>query len=113
MSTWKTTMGDNHTDELPAFEPPHPGEYLKKDVLPALGMTITQLADHLGVTRATLSSLVNGKSDMSIEMAQRLGMAFRNGTRFWFTLQTQRDIWLAEKAKKVAVKPLKWTPDAA
>jgi antitoxin HigA-1 len=50
---------------------------------------------------------------MSIEMAQRLGMAFRNGTRFWFTLQTQRDIWLAEKAKKVAVKPLKWTPDAA
>jgi len=106
-------MGDNHTDELPAFEPPHPGEYLKKDVLPALGMTITQLADHLGVTRATLSSLVNGKSDMSIEMAQRLGMAFRNGTRFWFTLQTQRDIWLAEKAKKVAVKPLKWTPDAA
>jgi antitoxin HigA-1 len=106
-------MGDKQTDELPAFEPPHPGEYLKKDVLPALGMTITQLADHLGVTRATLSSLVNGKSDMSIEMAQRLGMAFRNGTRFWFTLQTQRDIWLAEKAKKVAVKPLKWSPDAA
>ena len=113
MSTWKTTMGDNQSEELPAFEPPHPGEYIKHDVLPALGMNITQLAEHLGVTRATLSALVNGKSDMSLEMAQRLGMAFRNGTRFWFALQMQRDIWRAEKTKKVSVRPLKWSPDAA
>jgi antitoxin HigA-1 len=112
MSTWKTTMYEDQLDELPAFEPPHPGEYIRKDVLPALGMTITDLANHLGVTRATLSALVNCKSDLSLEMAQRLGMAFRNGTRFWFTLQTQRDIWLAERQKTVVVRPLEWSSGA-
>jgi addiction module HigA family antidote len=113
MSTWKTTMDDDELDELPAFEPPHPGEYIRRDVLPALGMTITDLAGHLGVTRATLSALVNGKSDLSLEMAQRLGMAFRNGTRFWFSLQMQRDIWFAERENKIVVRPLKWSSDAA
>jgi antitoxin HigA-1 len=114
MSTWKTTMGDDHTDELPAFEPPHPGEYIRKNVLPSHRMNITELADHLGVTRPTLSALVNGKSDLSLEMPQRLGMAFRNGTRFWFMLQAQRDIWIAEKKKKVKVSPIKnWSLDAA
>jgi antitoxin HigA-1 len=112
MSTWKTTMGNDQKGELPAFEPPHPGEYLREDV-PALDMSIKDLAKHLGVTRATLSSLVKCKSDLSLEMAQRLGMAFRNGTRFWYTLQMQRDLWLAEKQKNVSVRPLKWSPDAA
>lgn len=83
--------------DLPNFEPPHPGEYLKEDILPALGMTIAELADHLGVTRATLSALLNGKRAVSLEMAQRLGQAFKNGTRFWVALQMQRDIWIAEQ----------------
>ena len=83
--------------DLPTFEPPHPGEYIRKDILPALGMTITDLASHLGVSRAALSELVNCKRDVSLEMAQRLGQAFRNGTRFWMALQMQRDIWLAEQ----------------
>ena len=113
MSTWRTTMANDQDEELPAFEPPHPGAYIREDVLPSLKMTITDLADHLGVTRATLSALVNEKSDLSLEMAQRLGMAFKNGTRFWFTLQIQRDIWQAEKKRKISVKPLKWSPDAA
>ena len=104
---------DEMAEELPRFEPPHPGDYLRKDVLPELGMTITELADHLGVTRATLSALVNGKSDLSLEMAQRLGKAFRNGTRFWVQLQVQRDIWFAEKKNKISVKPLKRVSSAA
>ena len=99
--------------DLPGFEPPHPGEYIRKDILPALGMTITDLAEHLGVTRASLSELVNCKRDLSLEMAQRLGQAFRNGTRFWFSLQMQRDIWFAEHNKKVSVEPIDWRPDAA
>jgi addiction module HigA family antidote len=110
-------MGADLDNELPAFEPPHPGEYLRKDILPALGMTITDLADHLGVTRASLSELVNCRRDLSLEMAQRLGQAFRNGTRFWWALQAQRDIWFAERNKKIRVKPVKWErtdkPDAA
>jgi antitoxin HigA-1 len=115
MSTWRITMGANHRSdsELPGLEPPHPGEYIRKDLLPAVGMSISQLADHLGVTRATLSALVNGRSDLSLEMAQRLGKAFRNGTRFWMALQMQRDIWFAEKHKKISVRPLKRTPNVA
>ena len=99
--------------DLPRFEPPHPGEYLKEDILPALGMTITDLADHLGVSRASLSELVNGNRSVSLEMAQRLGQAFKNGTRFWMTLQMQRDIWLAEQDSKIVVKPVKRSSRAA
>lgn len=90
----------------PGFEPPHPGEYLKEDVLPALNMTITDLARHLGVSRASLSEFVNGNRDLSLEMAQRLGQAFRNGTRYWMSLQMQRDIWIAEREAKISVRPL-------
>ncbi|RUO98556.1 HigA family addiction module antitoxin [Hyphomicrobium sp.] len=91
--------------DLPKFKPPHPGEYLRLDVLPELGLTITQMADHLGVSRASLSELVNEKRSVSLEMAQRLGQAFGNGTRFWMTLQLQRDIWEAEQEHDINVKP--------
>lgn len=90
------------------FEPPHPGEYLREDILPALGMTITRLAAHLGVTRTTLSELVHEKRDVSVEMAQRLGAAFGNGARFWLALQMKRDLWKAEQANLVAVERLHW-----
>lgn len=88
--------------------PPHPGEYLREDILPALGMTIKDLAAHLGVSRVALSELVNEKRSVSIEMAQRLGKALGNGARFWLALQMQHDIWNAERAAKISVKPLKW-----
>ena len=52
--------------------PPHPGETLREDVLPALGLTVTQAAAALGVTRAALSRVVNGKAALSPEMALRL-----------------------------------------
>ena len=99
-------MGSN-VEEM-RIEPPHPGEYLKQDIMPALGMTIKDLAGHLGVSRVALSELVNEKRSVSMEMAQRLGKAFGNGTRFWLALQMQYDIWHAERAGKVSVKPLKW-----
>jgi addiction module HigA family antidote len=96
------------------LEPPHPGEFLREDILPELRMTIKDLARHLGVSRVALSELVNEKRDVSLEMAQRLGKAFGNGTRFWLALQMQHDIWHAEQTNKVAVKPLKWkTSNAA
>ena len=98
---------------LPGFKPPHPGEYLREDILPALGMTITQLAGHLGVSRASLSELVNENRSVSLEMAQRLGQAFSNGTRFWMALQMQRDIWEAERGKGIVVKPLRRKKRAA
>jgi addiction module HigA family antidote len=90
------------------LDPPHPGEYMREDVLPALGMTIKDLAAHLGVSRVALSELVNEKRSVSIEMAQRLGKALGNGSRFWLALQVQYDFWHAERATKISVKPLKW-----
>ncbi len=91
-----------------SFEPPHPGEFIREDILPALNMTIKDLAKHLGVSRVALSELVNERRAVSLEMAQRLGKAFGNGARFWLALQMQYDIWHAEKSKKAAVEPLNW-----
>jgi antitoxin HigA-1 len=90
------------------FRPPHPGEVLKQDILPELGMTVGHLADHLGVTRATLSDLLNERKDVSHTMAIRLGKAFRNGTRFWLALQLQYDLWKLEEEEvyRVEVDPL-------
>ena len=90
------------------FRPPHPGEVLKQDILPDLHMTVAQLAAHLGVTRATLSDLLNERKDVSHTMAIRLGKAFRNGTRFWLALQLQYDLWKLEQEEvfQVDVQPL-------
>ena len=55
------------------FNPPHPGETLREDVLPELGLTVTEAADQLGVTRAALSRVLNGHAAISPEMALRLG----------------------------------------
>jgi addiction module HigA family antidote len=93
------------------FAPAHPGAYLRHDILPALGMTIKELAEHLGVTRATLSDLVNEHRSVSLEMALRLGQAFGNGARFWMALQFQYDLWHAEKTSKVDVRRLNWDGD--
>jgi antitoxin HigA-1 len=90
------------------LEPTHPGEFIKEDILPELGITIKDLASHLGVSRVALSELVHARRAVSMEMAQRLGQAFGNGTRFWLALQMQHDIWRAEQASDIHVKRLRW-----
>lgn len=93
--------------EMLGFEPPHPGEYLREDILPAIDMNITQLAEHLGVSRQSISRLVNERCSVSVEMAQRLGQAFENGARYWLTLQMQHDLWKAENhTNNITVLPL-------
>jgi antitoxin HigA-1 len=96
-----------------AFEPPHPGEYIKEDILPALEMNATQLADHLGVSKQTVSNILNGKRPLSTDMAVRLGKAFKNGGRFWLALQMQHDLWHAERKGGAQVKPIEWVDDRA
>lgn len=95
------------------FPPPHPGAYLREDIVPALGMTIKGLAEHLGVTRATLSDLMHEKRSVSLQMAQRLGKAFGNGARFWLALQLQHDLWHAERGSKINVDPIDWRDSQA
>ena len=88
--------------------PPHPGETLREDVLPALGLTVTEAAMQLGVTRAALSRVINGRAAISPEMALRLEgwLGVENGGRadLWISQQADYDLWRARKAGAPKVK---------
>lgn len=79
--------------------PPHPGETLREDVLPALGLTVTAAAKQLGVTRAALSRVLNGRAAISPQMALRLEgwLGVENGGRadLWIAQQAAYDLWQA------------------
>jgi len=80
------------------FSPPHPGETLKEDVLPALGLTVTQAAAELGINRVTLSRVLNGKSGVSIDLALRLEAWLDGPTaESWLKGQLAFDLWQAEQ----------------
>jgi addiction module HigA family antidote len=83
--------------------PPHPGEHVLEDCLKPLGLSITKAADVLGVSRLTLSNLVNGKNGVSPEMAIRLSKAFGGSPEVWLGMQLQYDLAQAEK-KAVTIK---------
>lgn len=76
--------------------PPHPGEIIKELCLDPLGLSVTAAAEALGVSRKTLSSIINGKSGISPEMAVRLSIAFNTSSESWLAQQTQYDLWQAE-----------------
>lgn len=88
--------------------PSHPGETLREDVLPALGLTVTGAAEQLGVTRAALSRVLNGRAAISPEMALRLEgwLGVENGGRadLWIAQQAAYDLWRARKAGKPKVR---------
>jgi addiction module HigA family antidote len=85
--------------------PPHPGKHVLEDCLAPLGLSITRGAEILGVTRLTLSNLVNGKNGISPEMAIRLSKAFGGGPEVWLGMQTDYDLAQAlKKADRIKVK---------
>lgn len=77
--------------------PPHPGELLREDVLPALGMNVTEAAEALRVTRQTLHRILAGKTAITPAMALRLGKFCGNGPRLWLRMQEAYDLWHAER----------------
>lgn len=77
--------------------PPHPGEIIKELCLEPLGITVTEAAEGLGVSRKTLSSIINGRAGVSPEMAVRLSIAFETTAESWLNQQSQFDLWLAEQ----------------
>jgi len=77
--------------------PPHPGEIIKELCLDPLGMTVTEAAEGLGLSRKTLSSIINGRAGISPEMAVRLSIAFETSAESWLSQQSQFDLWLAEQ----------------
>jgi len=80
--------------------PPHPGEVLKKLCLEPLDLTVTKTARSLGVSRKTLSAIVNGRAGISPEMAIRLSIAFETSAETWLNQQLQYDLWHAERLRK-------------
>ena len=80
--------------------PPHPGEILKSLCLEPLGLSVTAAAEALGVSRKTLSAILNGRAGISPEMAVRLSIAFDTTAESWLNQQTQFDLWHAEQSRK-------------
>ena len=77
--------------------PPPPGRIVRQECIEPLGLTVTQAARSLGVTRQTLNNVVNGKSGVSPEMAIRLSKAFGSSPEVWLGLQMEYDLAQAEK----------------
>ena len=77
--------------------PPHPGEIIRELCLEPLGVSVTKAAESLGVSRKTLSSILNGRAGISPEMAIRLSIAFDTSPESWLNQQSQYDLWQAEK----------------
>jgi len=87
--------------------PPHPGEIVKELCIEPLGLTVTEAAKALGISRKTFSNILNGHAGISPEMAVRLSIAFNTTSESWLNQQLQYDLWYAEKErKKLKVKKL-------
>lgn len=82
------------------YNPPHPGEIIKTLCLEPLGLTVTEAAEALGISRKTLSAILNGHAGISPEMAIRLSIAFNTTAESWLNQQVQYDLWLAEHHRK-------------
>ena len=92
------------------YNPPHPGEVLRDGVFAGTGTTVTEFAQRLGVTRAALSRVLNGKAAISADMAVRLAAALGGGAQSWLHMQANYDLWHAERAlrRQVAkIAPMK------
>lgn len=90
-------MNVHRASQPPAMEPVHPGSILREDVLPALGLSISEVARRLDVSRQALHNVLSCKSDVSPEMAVRLGRFLGNGAEFWVRLQAAHSLWHAEQ----------------
>jgi addiction module HigA family antidote len=92
--------------------PPHPGETLREDVLPALGVSVAEAARQLGVSRVALSRVINAKAAISVDLARRLEAWLRKpdgrgpGAEVWLRGQIAYDLWQSEHSgRKIAVTP--------
>ncbi len=87
------------------YNPPHPGETIRELCINPLGLTVTEAAEGLGVSRKALSALLNGHNGISPEMAIRLSRAFGGSAESWIFQQAQYDLWQAlKKTDNIKVK---------
>ncbi len=92
---------------MPMKNPPHPGEIIRDLCIEPLGLSVTKAAEGLGVTRKTLSLLLNGHAGISAEMAVRLSQAFGRSPESWLQLQASYDLArVRESTNPIRLKPL-------
>jgi antitoxin HigA-1 len=87
------------------FNPPHPGLIIREDVLPDLGLSVTEAANQLGVSRVTLSRVINGRAAISADMAIRFAQWLGGSAETWLGAQAQYDLWHTERGKRIKIKP--------
>ncbi len=97
LTTWTTTSEES---SMLMYDPPHPGEFIRRQCLEPLGLTVTEAAKGLAVSRNTFSLLLNGRLGISPEMAIRLSEAFGGSPESWLTQQMQYDLWQAPHVRK-------------
>jgi len=89
------------------YNPAHPGKLIA-DILEngnlSIGNSVTVLAKHIGVTRAALSRVINGKAAVSADMALRLQDALGVDAEMWLRMQLQRDVWVASRKRRKKVR---------
>ncbi len=87
--------------------PLHPGEHVKDILINGAGLSVTEAARHLGVTRTSLSRLINGHAGISAEMALRMSKLLNTSIEFWMNIQAQYDVWMVSKrTNEIKVEPL-------
>ena len=86
--------------------PPHPGEVLKDGVFVGTGISIVAFAERIGVTRVTLSRVLNGRAAISPDMALRLADALGGSAQSWLHMQANYELWQAQQKPRPKIKPL-------
>ncbi len=95
------------------YNPPHPGEVLRDGVFADTGLTVTEFAKRLGVTRVALSRVLNGKAAISADMAVRLAAALGGSDESWLHMQANHDLWRARRALRSKVAKIVRIADVA
>lgn len=88
--------------------PPHPGEILRDDILPSLGLSKSAFAKRLGISVQRLNNLLAERQSVTVEIAKRLGAVVGYGPRYWLGVQIQHDIWRAETEEPMRLEPIVW-----
>jgi len=101
-------------EPMEMYNPAHPGEVLKEFYIEPLNLTVTEVAGALGVSRKTLSALVNGHYGVSPDMAMRLAKAFGTTAKLWLNMQQNYDLWQAkQRAELSGVRVLRQSQEKA
>lgn len=88
--------------------PPHPGEVLREDILPRLGLSRRELARRLKISDRVLAEFVGERIAVTPDLGSRLGIVLGHGVRYWIGLQAQHDLWQAIHHQPAGIRPIVW-----